>query len=57
MELNRRNLLAGGAAVAAFPLLGSKAFAADKSDGKIPKDAVCLIARVKAKAGEEEKVK
>ncbi len=57
MELNRRNLLAGGAAAAAFPLLGSAVSAADNSDGEIPKDAVCLIARVKAKAGEEEKVK
>ena len=61
MEFNRRNLLAGGAAAAAWPLLGRAAFAADeaadKSDGEIPKDAVCLIARVKAKEGEEEKVK
>ena len=57
MELNRRNLLAGGAAAAAWPLLGSTAFAADVSDDAIPEDAIILTARVKARAGEEEKVK
>ncbi len=57
MELNRRTLLAGGAAAAAWPLLGGTAFAADASDDAIPKDAVILTARVKAKAGKEKEVK
>jgi len=57
MKLNRRNLLAGGAAVAVSPLLGSAAYAADVSDNAIPKDAVILTARVKAKAGKEDDLK
>ncbi len=58
MEITRRNLLAGSAAAAAWPLLGGQALADDKKPhGEMPKDAVILIARVKAKAGKEDAVK
>ncbi|HYW80687.1 MAG TPA: putative quinol monooxygenase [Thermoguttaceae bacterium] len=58
MEINRRNLLAGSAAAAAWPLLGSPCFADDKkAHGEMPKDAVILVAQVKAKAGKEDDVR
>jgi len=57
MEINRRNLLTGGAAIATLPLLGGHVFADDKPRRDIPKDAVILTAGVKAKEGEEDKVK
>jgi len=57
MEINRRNLLAGSAAVAAFPFLGGPLMAEDKAHAEFPKDAVILTARVKAKETEVDKVK
>ncbi len=58
MDLNRRNLLAGSAAVAAWPLLGSLGIADDeKEHPERPEDAVILIARVKAVKGKEDAVK
>ena len=56
MKVNRRTLLAGGAA-ATLPLLGGHALAAETPDDALPKDAVILTARVKAKEGEEDNVK
>ncbi len=57
MEINRRNLLTGGAAAATFPLLGGQILAAEKPHRDLPKDAVVLVAQVKAKKGEEDTVK
>jgi quinol monooxygenase YgiN len=52
MEINRRNLLAGSAAAAAFPLLGGELMAQDKAHAEFPKDAVILTAQIKAKEAE-----
>ena len=58
MEINRRHLLAGGAAAAAGSLLGNPVLADDeKPHGELPEDAVILIARVVAKQGDEEVVR
>lgn len=57
MKINRRHLLAGGTAVAAWPVLAGHGLAQEKPDAELPKDAVILCARVKAKAGEEDAVK
>ncbi len=52
MEINRRNMLAGSAAVATVPFLGGQLMAQDKAHAEFPKDAVILTARIKAKEGE-----
>ncbi len=70
MKMNRRNLLTGSAAAATFPLLAGQVFAQEHAHehadhehaeehghGTMPKSAVILTARVKAKEGEEDKVK
>ncbi len=58
MEINRRHLLAGSAAAAAWPLLAGEAVADDdKPHAEMPEDAVILVARVKAKEGKEDAVK
>ncbi len=59
MEMNRRNLLVGSAAAAAaLPLLGGQCLAEDKKPhATFPKDAVILVARVKAKKGKEDALK
>ena len=56
MEINRRNLLAGGAA-ATFPFLGGQLTAHDNAHAEFPKDAVILTAQVKAKETEVDNVK
>ena len=57
MEINRRNLLAGSAAAAAFPFLGGQLMAHDNAHAEFPKDAVILTAQLKAKEGEVDNVK
>ena len=57
MEINRRNLLTGSAAAAAFPFLGGQLVAADNAHAEFPKDAVILTAQLKAKEGEVDAVK
>jgi len=58
MEITRRNLLVGSAAAAAWPLLGNQCLADDKKPhAELPKDAVILVARVRAKEGQEDAVK
>lgn len=57
MKINRRSILTGGAAVATLPFLGGPVLAADDPHGDVPTNAVILTAQVKAKAGEEDKVK
>ncbi|MHC4402599.1 MAG: putative quinol monooxygenase [Planctomycetota bacterium] len=57
MGITRRNLLTGGVTVATLPLLHGSVFAADKPRRDVPKDAVILTAEVKAKEGEEDRVK
>jgi quinol monooxygenase YgiN len=57
MEINRRNLLAGGAAAATLPFLSGQLMADDKPHAEFPKDAVILTAQLKAKEGEVDSVK
>jgi quinol monooxygenase YgiN len=57
MEINRRTLLAGGAALAAAPWLVSEAVAEGIAESHLPKGAIILTAIVKAKPGQEEAVK
>ena len=57
MEINRRNLLTGAAAVAALPLLGDSTFAKEQPARGIPKDAIILTAQVKAKEDQVDNVK
>ena len=57
MEINRRTLLAGGAALAAAPWLVGEAVAGGIAESHLPKGAILLTAIVKAKLGQEEAVK
>ena len=57
MEINRRNLLAGSAATAAFPFLGGQLMAHDTAHSEFPKEAVILTAQLKSKPGEVDAVK
>jgi len=57
MNLNRRNLLAGGAALAGLSCLGSKTRADGVAEPDVPEDAIILTAIVKAKPDEMEAVK
>jgi quinol monooxygenase YgiN len=57
MKMTRRKLLAGTAAAAALPSLASSALAGDVPEAKVPKEAVIVLAQLKAKAGEEKAVR
>jgi quinol monooxygenase YgiN len=57
MGINRRILLAGGAAVAALPILADGARADGVATSSMPKEGVILVAMVKAKPGQEDAVK
>lgn len=57
MQINRRNLLTGSAAAAAFPFLGGQLLAGENAHAEFPKDAVILTAQVKAKTSEVDTVK
>jgi hypothetical protein len=57
MEINRRTLLAGGAALAAAPRLVGEAVAEGIAESHLPKGAIILTAVVKAEPGREEAVK
>lgn len=57
MKMTRRKLLAGSAAAAALPCLASPLVAGDVPEATVPKDAVIVLAQVKAKEGEEEAVR
>ena len=57
MEINRRTLLAGGAALAAAPWLVGETVAEGIAESHLPKGAIILTAIVKAKPGQEEAVK
>jgi quinol monooxygenase YgiN len=57
MEINRRTLLAGGAATAALPFLAGGALAEGVAKSEMPKEGVILVAMVKAKPGQEDAVK
>ena len=57
MKINRRKLLAGGAALAALPILASEAMAEGIARADMPEAGIILTAMVKAKPGQEEAVK
>ena len=57
MEINRRKLLAGSAAVAAVPCFDSLLLAGDVPEAKVPEGAVIVLAQLKAKPGEEKAVR
>jgi quinol monooxygenase YgiN len=57
MEINRRTLLAGGAALTALPCLAGEALAEGVAKSDMPKEGIILTAAVKAKRGQEEAVK
>ena len=57
MEINRRTLLASGAALAGFSCLDGAMRADGSEDSKVPADAIILTAMVKAKPEQEEAVK
>jgi quinol monooxygenase YgiN len=57
MDLNRRNLLTGGTALAGLSCLGSEAQADGVAESTVPDDAIILTAIVKAKPEEVEAVK
>ena len=57
MEINRRRLLASGAALAGVSFLDRDARAAGAANPEVPAGAVILTAMVKAKPGQEEAVR
>ena len=57
MQINRRTLLAGGAALTALCFLTGKAMAEGVATSDMPKEGIILTAIVKAKPGQEEAVK
>jgi quinol monooxygenase YgiN len=57
MKINRRTLLAGGAALAAVPCLVGEAVAEGIAKSHMPEEGIILTAMVKAKPGQEEAVK
>jgi quinol monooxygenase YgiN len=56
MQINRRTLLAGGAALTALPCLADEALAEGVAKSDMPKEGIILTAMVKAKSGQEEAV-
>ena len=48
MKINRRTLLAGGAATAALPFLGGEVLAEGVPASAMPKEGVILVAMAKA---------
>jgi quinol monooxygenase YgiN len=56
-KVTRRGLLAGGAAMAAIPLLTGELQGGPIAKQEMPKEGAILVAMVKAKPGEEEAVK
>jgi quinol monooxygenase YgiN len=57
MEISRRTLLAGSAALAALPTLTGEAMAEGVAKSEMPKEGILLTAMIKAKGGQEEAVK
>jgi quinol monooxygenase YgiN len=57
MEINRRTLLASGAALAGLSCLGGETHAEGVAKSELPKEGLILTAMVKAKPGQEEAVK
>ena len=57
MQINRRTLLAGGAALTALLFLTGKVMAEGVAKSDMPKEGIILTAIVKAKPGQEEAVK
>lgn len=57
MEINRRTLLASGAALAGFSYVGHEMSVRAAEDSRVPKQGVILTAIVKAKPGQEQAVK
>jgi quinol monooxygenase YgiN len=57
MEINRRTLLASGAALAGLSCLGGETKAEGVAKSEMPKDGIILTAMVKAKPGQEDAVK
>jgi len=57
MQMNRRTLLAGGAALTALFFLTGKVMAEGVAKSDMPKEGIILTAIVKAKPGQEEAVK
>ncbi len=57
MTINRRTLLAGGAALAALPCFAGEAVAEGVATSDMPKEGIILTATIKAKPGQEEAVK
>jgi quinol monooxygenase YgiN len=57
MEINRRTLLAGGAALTAIHCLAGEAMAEGIAKSDIPQEGIILTAIVKATPGQEEAVK
>ena len=57
MQINRRTLLAGGAALSALFVLAGEAMAEGVAMSDMPKEGIILTAIVKAKPGQEEAVK
>ena len=57
MQINRRTLLAGGAALTALPCLAGEAMAEEVAKSDMPQEGIILTAMVKAKPGQEEAVK
>jgi quinol monooxygenase YgiN len=57
MALTRREVLAGTAALAAWPVLGNLSEAAEVPGGKLPDGALVLVAQLTAKPGKEDEMK
>jgi quinol monooxygenase YgiN len=57
MEINRRTLLAGGAALTALPCIAGEVSDHGIAKSDMPKTAILMAVIVKAKAGQEDAVK